>query len=56
MPTLDPALWKKSEEGEIENGEPRCNDEDEDDQVAVFKHSQSLEAEDVLRIKMVAGG
>ena len=39
--------------GEIKNGEPQCKDEEE---YAVFKHSQSLEAEDVSRMKVVAGG
>ena len=30
-------------------------DEDEDEACALFKHSQSLEAEDVWRMKVVAG-
>ena len=51
---LDPAGWACSEDGEIKNEEPQCK-EDEDDG-AYFKHSQSLEAEDVLRMKVVAGG
>ena len=52
---LDPAGWKCSEEGEIKNGEPQNKDEEEEYAAAVFKHSQSLEAEDVLRMKVVAG-
>ena len=50
---LDPAGWKRNEKGEIKNGEPQCK---EDDEVARFVHSQSLEAEDVWRMKMLAGG
>ena len=50
---LDPAGWKFNEKGEIKNGEPQCKD---DAFVAPFKHSQSLEPEDVLRMKVVAGG
>ena len=63
---LPPAGWACSEGGEIENGELRCKDVEEDEDwdeyeedeegYAVFKHSQSLEAEDVLRMKVVAGG
>jgi hypothetical protein len=57
---LPPAGWAGSEKGEIENGEPRHKDEeeedDEDDDFACFKHSQSLEAGDVLRMKVLAGG
>ena len=49
---LDPAGWKCSKHGEIKNGEPRCKEEESH---ACFKHSQSLEAEDVLRMKVVAG-
>ena len=55
---LDPAGWTCNENGEIKNGEPQCKDDDYeeyDDDYAVFKHSQSLEAEDVLRMKVVAG-
>ena len=37
----------------MKNGELQCKDDEED---ALFKHSQSLEAEDVLRMKVVAGG
>ena len=51
---LPPAGWACSEEGEIKNGEPQCKDDAEER--AHFKHSQSLEAEDVLRTKVVAGG
>jgi hypothetical protein len=50
---LDPAGWKYDEDGEIKNGEPQCKD---DEEYAFFKHSQTLEAEDVLRMKVVAGG
>ena len=50
---LDPAGWNCSEEGEIRNGEPQCKDEQE---YALFKHSQSLETEDVSRMKVAAGG
>jgi hypothetical protein len=50
---LDPAGWKCDENGEIKNGEPQCKDEKH---YALFKHSQSLEAEDVSRMKVVAGG
>ena len=50
---LPPAGWACSEGGEIKNGQPQCKD---DENYAVFKHSQSLEAEDVLRMKVVAGG
>ena len=50
---LPPAGWACNEEGEIKNGEPQCKDEEE---YAVFKHSQSLEPEDVLRMKVLAGG
>ena len=59
---LPPAGWACSEGGEIKNGEPQCKeegaeDEDEDEvEHAVFVHSQSLEAEDVLRMKVVAVG
>ena len=55
---LDPAGWKCDKNGEIKNGEPQCKDEDEeyDDDGASFVHSQSLEAEDVWRMKMVTGG
>jgi hypothetical protein len=35
--------------GEIKNGEPQCKDEEE---YAVFKHSQSLEPEDVWMMKV----
>jgi hypothetical protein len=49
---LPPAGWACSEKGEINNGEPQCKDEEE---YAIFKHSQSLEAEDVSRMKVVAG-
>jgi hypothetical protein len=50
---LDPAGWKCDENGEIKNGEPQCKDEKH---YAPFVHSQSLEAEDVLRMKVVARG
>jgi hypothetical protein len=40
-------------DGEIKNGEPQCKEEEDS---ACFKHSQSLEPEDVLRMKVVAGG
>ena len=54
---LDPADWKCNERGEIKNGEPRCKDDDDEEYAAaLFKHSQSLETEDVLRMKVVAGG
>jgi hypothetical protein len=49
---LPPAGWKCDKNGEIKNGEPQCKDGEND---ADFKHSQSLEAEDVLRMKVVAG-
>ena len=49
---LDPAGWKCGKRGEIKNGEPQCKE----DGSAPFVHSQSLEPEDVLRMKMVAGG
>ena len=48
---LDPAGWMCSENGEIKNEEPQCQDEKE---YALFKHSQSLEAEDVLRMKVAS--
>ena len=48
---LPPAGWACSEGGEINNGEPQCKDGEDN---AYFKHSQSLEAEDVLRMKVVA--
>ena len=48
---LPPAGWACSEGGEIKNGEPQCKEDGEDE--APFKHSQSLEAEDVLRMKVV---
>ena len=47
-----PAGWACSEGGEIKNGELQCK---EDEAFAFFKHSQSLEAEDVWRMKVVAG-
>ena len=50
---LDPAGWKCDKKGEIKNGEPQCKD---DAYTADFKHSQSLDAEYVLRMKVVAGG
>ena len=50
---LPPAGWACGEKGEIKNGEPQCKEEESH---AYFKHSQSLEAEDVLRMKVVAGG
>ena len=37
----------------MKNGEPQCKEEESH---AYFKHSQSLEPEDVLRMKVVAGG
>ena len=52
---LPPAGWACSEEGEIKNGEPQCKDEDEAYD-ACFVHSQSLETEDVLRMKVVQEG
>jgi hypothetical protein len=51
---LDPAGWACNEYGEIKNGEPQCKEDDYD--VGCFKHSQSLEPEDVLRMKVVARG
>jgi hypothetical protein len=55
---LPPAGWACDEEGEIRNGEPRCKEEAEEEGVeeAAFKHSQSLEPEDVWKMKVVAGG
>ena len=69
---LDPAGWACNEDGEIKNGEPQRKDhedEDEDEEedsdktlaapyliAAPFVHSQSLEAEDVLRMKVVVAG
>ena len=50
---LPPAGWKCDEGGENKNGEPQCKGEEEGG--ALFKHSQSLEAEDVLRMKVIAG-
>jgi hypothetical protein len=50
---LPPAGWACGEGGEIKNGEPQCKDEQE---YALFKHSQSLETEDVSRMKVAAGG
>ena len=50
---LGPAGWKCDEDGEMKNEEQWCKD---DAQIAHFKHSQSLEAEDVWRMKVVAGG
>jgi hypothetical protein len=50
---LPPAGWACSEGGEIKNGDPQCK---EGESYACFKHSQSLEAEDVLRMKVLAGG
>ena len=38
--------------GEIKNGEPQCKDGQD---YAVFQHSQSLEAQDVWRMMVVAG-
>jgi hypothetical protein len=56
---LDPAGWKFSEHGEIKNGGPQCKDdfkeEGEEEEHAVFVHSQSLEEGGVLRMKVVAG-
>jgi hypothetical protein len=49
---LPPAGWACDENGEIKNGEPQCKA----NIGAVLKHSQSLEAADVLRMKVVAGG
>ena len=49
---LPPAGWACNEGGEIKNGEPQCKEEYG---AAIFKHSQSLEPEDVLRMKVVAG-
>jgi hypothetical protein len=49
---LPTAGWACSEGGEIKNGAPQCKD---DEERAAFVHSQSLEAEDVLRTKVVAG-
>jgi hypothetical protein len=48
---LPPAGWAHNNKGEIRNGEPQSKGG-----FAYFKHSQSLEAEDVLRMKVVAGG
>jgi hypothetical protein len=53
LDTLDTAGWKCNEDGEIKNGEPQCKEEYYD--LAAFKHSQSLEAENVWRMK-VGGG
>ena len=50
---LPPAGWACGEDGEIKNGEPQCKEEESR---AYFKHSQSLKAEDVLRMTVVAGG
>jgi hypothetical protein len=50
---LPPAGWACGEKGEIKNGEPQCKEEEA---FAFFKHSQSLEPEDVLRMKVLAGG
>ena len=45
---LPPAGWKCGDgNGEIKNGEPQCKEA-----VAVFKHSQSLEPEDVWTMKV----
>jgi hypothetical protein len=49
---LDPAGWKCNKGGKVKNREPRCK---EGEKNAAFKHSQSLEAEDVWRMK-VGGG
>ena len=46
------ARWEKGSEGEIVSGELQGDGGDD----TCFKHSQSLEAEDVLRMKVVAGG
>ena len=46
--------WACKEGGEIKNGEPQCKDGEEER--AAFKHSQSLEAGDVWRMKVVEGG
>ena len=51
---LDPAGWKCGRNGEIKNGEPQCKDDEVHG--ASFVHSQSLKPEDVLRMKVVAGG
>ena len=48
---LNPAGWACSDDGEIENGVPQSSGDSD----AHFKHSQSLEAEDVWRMKVVAG-
>ena len=49
---LDPAGWKCDENGEIENREPQCKDGA--DAATPFKHSQSLEAEDVWMMKVAS--
>jgi hypothetical protein len=51
---LPPAGWACDEDGEIKNGEPQCKGNN--DCLALFKHFQSFEPEDVWRMKMVAGG
>ena len=52
---LDPAGWACDEDGEIKNAEPQCKVETQED-AALFKHAQSLEAEYVWRMKVVARG
>jgi hypothetical protein len=50
---LPPAGWACGEKGEIKNGEPQCKEEEDS---AFFKHSQSLEPEDVWMMKVLTGG
>ena len=49
---LDPAGWKCDKNGEIKNGVPQCQDDAH--AAAAFKHSQSLEAEDVWMLKVAS--
>ena len=48
---LEPEGWSHSEDGEITEGRPQSNDNG-----AVFKHSRSLQAKDVWRMRVEAGG
>jgi hypothetical protein len=47
---LDPEGWAHSEEGEIAEGKPQSRGGN-----ASFRHSRELQAEDVLRMKVLAG-
>ena len=53
---LPPAGWASSTLGGIENGEPQCKEDEEAkrnaEEYASFKHSQSLEPEDVWMMKV----